>query len=206
MNSGADTEQAKFWHADDIGRLELLKATYISHSFPRHTHEGYVIGVIERGVEAFHYQGSLHHAPAGSVVVINPDTIHTGHAIDPAGWTYRTLYPASELIRQVACQVEEKREGLPYFPEPVIFDPHLTQLIRQLHQTLETADCPMQRESIFISAMAQLIGRHAKRPPTPRKIRGDQRAVRRIKDFINDGYALNISLSQLSSQIGLSPY
>jgi hypothetical protein len=41
-------EQATFWRASDIGDLELLKATYISHTFSRHTHPGYVIGMIEK--------------------------------------------------------------------------------------------------------------------------------------------------------------
>lgn len=58
-------ERASFWRAPDIGDLELLHATYISHSFSRHTHSGYVIGVIEQGVEVFYYRGETHHALPG---------------------------------------------------------------------------------------------------------------------------------------------
>ena len=51
----------------------------------------YAIGVIESGVEEFTYQGVVHRAPAGSVVVIHPGEVHTGYAGTKAGWTYRML-------------------------------------------------------------------------------------------------------------------
>ena len=46
------SERAKFWR---VPELELLHATYITHSFAPHAHEGYAIGVISHGVETFRY-------------------------------------------------------------------------------------------------------------------------------------------------------
>ncbi len=85
-------ESATFWQAPDIGDLELLKATYVSHMFARHTHEGYVIGVIEQGVEVYDYRGATHFALPGDIVIINPDMVHTGHAGVKTGWRYRMFY------------------------------------------------------------------------------------------------------------------
>lgn len=45
------TEQTKFWLVQDIGQVELLRARYSTHSFSRHTHEGFAIGIIEQGAE-----------------------------------------------------------------------------------------------------------------------------------------------------------
>ena len=53
-------EHAKFWHDSTLSNLELLHATYVTHSFAPHTHEGYVIGVIEHGAEQFEYRKSRH--------------------------------------------------------------------------------------------------------------------------------------------------
>jgi len=52
-------EHIKFWHDTALSNLELLHATYVTHAFAPHTHEGYVIGVIEQGAEQFAYRVSL---------------------------------------------------------------------------------------------------------------------------------------------------
>ena len=95
---GPPVERAKFWLDRQLGDMELLDATYVTHSFSRHVHEGFAIGVIEEGAECFYYRGAEHVAPAGSIVVIEPGEIHTGHAVRETGWTYRTLYPDAALL------------------------------------------------------------------------------------------------------------
>jgi len=199
-------EETRFWHASDIGNVDLLKATFVSHSFPRHAHEGYVIGIIEAGAEAFHYRGALHTAPAGSIVLINPDTVHTGHAADDAGWTYRMMYPAEALLKTLAGQMAGRPVDAPYFPDPVIFDPPLARDIRRLHRTLETGASTIERQHLFMATMARLITRHAgNRPPSP-KTGGDHRAVRQIKTYLVEHHADNIGLAHLARLTGLSPY
>ncbi|RMF65685.1 MAG: AraC family transcriptional regulator, partial [Cyanobacteria bacterium J069] len=86
-------EQVKFWRDPRFGNLDLLHAHYVTHTFSRHAHETYAIGVILDGAEAFHYRGETHVAPAGSIVAIHPGELHTGHAAAADGWTYRMLYP-----------------------------------------------------------------------------------------------------------------
>ena len=62
---GPPVERAKFWLDRRLGNLELLDATYVTHSFSRHAHEGFAIGVIEEGAERFYYRGAEHVAPGG---------------------------------------------------------------------------------------------------------------------------------------------
>ncbi len=40
------------WHDSVLNGLELHHATYITHTFARHAHDYYVIGVIEAGAHA----------------------------------------------------------------------------------------------------------------------------------------------------------
>lgn len=56
-------EHVKFWHDTALSNLELLHATYVTHTFALHTHEGYVIGVIEQGAEQFTYRNQVHLSP-----------------------------------------------------------------------------------------------------------------------------------------------
>ncbi|MDJ0742613.1 MAG: AraC family ligand binding domain-containing protein [Xenococcaceae cyanobacterium MO_167.B27] len=70
MKTQLRQEKAKFWCDRSLGNLELLRATYIAHTFSRHSHEGYAIGVVEEGIEGFRYQGANYIALPSSIPII----------------------------------------------------------------------------------------------------------------------------------------
>lgn len=80
MPVAAPQETVKFWRDAALSDLEVLRARYVTHSFSRHIHEGYAIGIIEAGTEEFFYRGATHQAHAGELVIIHPGEVHTGHA------------------------------------------------------------------------------------------------------------------------------
>ena len=41
-------EQAQFWQVQSLKNLEFMRATYINHTFPRHSHETFGIGIVEQ--------------------------------------------------------------------------------------------------------------------------------------------------------------
>ena len=55
-------EIARHWRHPGVADIDLLRARFVDHVYTRHTHEGYVVGVVESGVESFGYRGALHHA------------------------------------------------------------------------------------------------------------------------------------------------
>jgi len=199
-------EKATFWRAPDIGELELLKATYISHTFSRHTHAGYVIGMIERGVEVFYYRGAIHRALPGDVVIINPDEVHTGHSGDRSGWTYRMFYPSIDMLRQVAGSITNGSGEMPYFKDAVIKDRQLARQIKGLHHLLETSQSFLERQSFFFDIMGRLIIQCAGNPPAIRRSGPERTAIKSAMDYIDENITDNISLGQLSTHAGLSPF
>jgi len=148
-------ERAKFWRQPEFVNLELLRATYITHAFCRHIHETYTIGVIEQGVEKFAYQGETHFA------LVNPGEVHTGSAGVENGWTYRVLYPDGSLLQQAAAEAFVGQQVMPYFPQAVIDDRQLAQLILHLHQSLETSPSQLERNTRWLGTLVKLIQRHA---------------------------------------------
>jgi AraC-like DNA-binding protein len=183
----------------------MLKARYFTHSFARHTHEGYAIGVIESGVEEFSYRGALHRAPAGSVVVIHPGEVHTGHAGVESGWSYRMLYPSVECVQQAIAGGLGSCERVPYFGEPIIHDPELAAALRHMHFTLETATSRLEQESRFLWMLNHLVVRHADSrpffPPTGR----DAQAVQQVREYLHAHVANPVSLADLAHLTGLKP-
>ena len=202
MKTQTAHEQVKFW-CDPLG-LELIHATYITHTFSRHTHEGFVIALIEEGVEAFRYRGALHHAPAGSIVVIHPGEVHTGHAGIKSGWTYRTFYPNVALLQKAAAAVAN-HSSIPYFPTPVFQDKRLAAQLRYLHVCLESSASRLEKESRLLWTFAQLVQKRSQIPHFVKPIGKETAVVKRIQDYLNTHYFENISLEQLASIANLKP-
>ncbi|MEB3231999.1 MAG: AraC family transcriptional regulator [Leptolyngbyaceae bacterium] len=199
------TEQVKFWRDPVLQDLEMLHATYITYSFSRHAHEGFGIAIVESGAMEFEYQGETYIAPPGSVVVTQPEAIHTGGAVLETGWTYRTLLPAANWLQQAATELAERPQGIPYFASPLIHDKRLNRLLLQLHRSLETMPCPLERESRFLWGMAQLIKAHASDRPWIKPIGQEHSTVALVREYLNANYHANISLEELAGLVDLTP-
>ena len=72
------------------------------HAFEPHTHEAFGLGAIESGVERFRYRGEDHLAPADTLVLMNPDELHTGRAETNAGWRYRMAYIDAPVLEELS--------------------------------------------------------------------------------------------------------
>lgn len=199
-------EHVKFWHDATLSNLELLHATYITHTFAPHTHESYVIGVIEQGAEQFAYRRRQHVAPVGSIVFINPGEMHTGSAAAEQGWTYRTLYPSTDLLQRSVSDLTGKSRDIPFFAEPVVYDPELMREISLTHRALEEQSSALERESRLLWMLARLILRYADDHPRSRPFAKDHMSIQRVRTYIEENYAENISLEQLAVIAQLSPF
>lgn len=205
-SSSPPLERAKFWIDPHLDGLELLTATYVTHAFSRHVHEEFAIGVIEDGTECFYHRGANHVAPAGSIIVVNPGEVHTGHAARETGWTYRMLYPGGGVLRRAAAEISGRTAGTPFFKEAVLQDRGLFTLLRRAHVSMEHSPSRLERESHMLLALTQLISRHAEKRPSEQYTGREPRAVRRAKHHLEDYYAENISLEHLSRIAGLSRF
>ena len=200
-------ENARFWHHHDAGPVDFLHATYYTHSFPKHIHEGYVFGVVTRGVEAFDREGEDFQAEEGSLVIINPGDTHTGYAPFDMGWSYRTLYPQTDLIRKVAG-MESSHAGLyPGFSRAVVKDSALVQDFLYMHRIHEFSDSALERETLFYSVMRRLISLYSDTRISLSGRQGkDASLVSRVCDYLSAHYDENPGLVELSDLTGVSPW
>ena len=138
----------------------MLHARYFQQRFAPHVHEGYVFTVIESGAQRFWHRGSEHLAPVGSMVLINPDELHTGATAHEAGWRYRGFYPEHERVTGVLEELEMGRHGMPSFKDSVIQDPALALAFSQLHQLSESAASALEQQTAWRHAVLALVQRH----------------------------------------------
>jgi AraC-like DNA-binding protein len=205
--SGKPREQAKFWRAEDYGNLELLHATYITHTFDKHFHEEYVIGVVVRSQYSFYCNGDTVIASKGQIILINPGEIHSGYAINEAGWTYRALYPSIALMRQIADEVSGGQWMMPFFPNCIVDDEQVAQQLVDFHYVMEHSHERLERDTHVRSALGALIARHAdNRPFSVLKPGHEGSAVERVRRYLEAHYMDNPSLEDLARIAGLSPF
>jgi len=200
-------ESAIFWHEPALSNLELLRASYVTHTFAPHTHEGFAIGVIESGAETFSYRRAHHVAAAGSIVVIGPNEMHTGQALTPHGWSYRMLYPALDLLQRAASEAAGTPHNVPFFSAAVFQDAALAGLIWRLHLALENpATSILERESRLLWTFTHLVTRHADQSPVVRAAKPDHEYVQRIRQHLETHFAQNLSLDDLANLVHVSPF
>lgn len=200
-----NTEHAAYQIADELGGLELLNAHYHKQNFSRHTHEGYTVGVIETGAQRFYRTGGNHVAPKHSIILVNADEVHNGCSATEGGWSYRAMYPVPAQFANINSDLASNR-GAPYFPEPVVYDPELAELLRFTFTTLDSSNNRLLRKSLIYSSLTQLMTRHGKNRPSDDLAVIAKPALALVKSFIDDHPAADISLEDLATLAGLSSY
>jgi AraC-like DNA-binding protein len=199
-------EQAVFWRDGALGGLELLRASYVTHSFAPHAHEGFAIGVVETGADRFLYRHGVHVAPAGAVVLINPAEPHTGASALPGGWRYRMLYPEAELLQRAASELAGRTRATPFFRHPVVEDAPLARALLALHTTLEAQAEPLERESRLLGVLAALVEWHADALHLPAPIADQPGMARLVRDYLQAHAHERVALDDLARLTGASGY
>ena len=200
-------ETARYWRHAGVPGVDLLRARFVTHRYSRHAHETYTFALIEAGTEVFEYGGSLLRAGTGAVALLNPEVVHTGQAETPAGWAYRVLYPAADVIAGVAADLGW-RPGTPSFPETVVHDGHSARLLRAAHVAAEHGD-RLASSSLLRGALAGLLRAHAgpgRLAGSPGRVLRSPAAVHTVRDLLIDRLADPPSLDDLALATGMSPF
>lgn len=198
-------EQVTFWRESALANTEVLKATYVTHTFSRHSHEEYALGVIEAGVEAFDYLGTAYQAPANSLVIIHPGEVHTGQAAVPEGWQYRMIYPPVSLLQKAAIALGLPASQVPFFPTPVITNPALVQQFQSFHRALEQGVAPLESESRLLGLLSHLIHHHCELRSSLPVVHLSSQVVQQVETYLHQHYNETITLAALASTVDLSP-
>jgi AraC-like DNA-binding protein len=198
-------EWSRYYRQAALHDLEELHARFIEHRFARHSHEYYVIGVVEAGVQAYSYRGARHVTPAGQIFLVNPDEPHTGEAATRRGYVYRTVYPRPALMQQVAREVTV-HTALPFFTRAVIRDERLRERLLGFHRAVAEGAPSLSVESTLLDALVDLIRRYANDRRSRSYRLSERSAVRTAREYIDAHYDADVSLSELATLVQLSPF
>ncbi|PMR74389.1 AraC family transcriptional regulator [Billgrantia endophytica] len=198
-------ERVHFWQAPQLGGVELLHARYVEQRFAPHVHSGYVINVIEEGGQRFRHRGSDHLATVGSMILINPDEVHTGSKACETGWRYRACYPEVEQIGDVLNELDLARGGTPAFSISVLHDAEVARAFLRLHRSFDASGSALEQQTLWREALLLLFQRHARLPEASVAGRAPK-AVALAKECLAEHLVDPPSLEELAAMVTLSPF
>lgn len=192
------------WRVQELGGLDLLHGSFTTHSFSRHAHETYSIGLLSRGGMTFQCGGATYTQRPGLIGLINPDEAHNGQANDAQGWTYRNFYPSVALM-MAAFTEPGASVTPPKFPLVIDDAPLLTALIRA-HAAFEASTSSLLRESLMQTALTHLVSRHGRQVPVLPGVRREAAALELVRQKLEDDLTHNVSLQDLAQLSGLNSF
>src|SRR6266542_2139699 len=198
-------EWTKIWHNTHLD-VVLLHAYYVQHAYPRHSHDYYVICLIERGRQSFTHKGTKYLTPAGGVILINPGAVHTGEAADEQGFELRSLYPTTALMETAAWELTGRHQVLPFFKDVRVDHRWATNAVLSLHKAISQDASALECETRTLWTFAQLIRRYADISSTEKPLGEEKKAIKQARHYIEEYFAEGITLNQLAQQVALSPY
>ena len=185
--------------------VELLHAYYVQHAYPRHSHDYFVLSLIERGRQSFTHKGTKYRTPPGGLILINPGVVHTGEAVDTHGFELRALYPSTSLMETAVFELTGRR-ALPFFKEVLVDHRWATNSISSLHKAILAGAGMLESESRILWTITQLIKRYADVGSAEGHLGKEKRAIQQTRHYIEEHFAENISLNVLAQHVSFSPY
>ena len=178
-----------------VETLSLLS----EHSFPRHAHDQYGIGVITTGAQrSWSGVGSVE-STAGDVIMVNPGEVHDGSPLGGArGWHIAYLEP--ELVaRELAMEFDSGEVVI----QPVAHDRALAAQVARLLEVLQSPAPADEAEQLLLACLVRVVKRHrlsGQRLPTASP------SVARALEWINAEPDAETSLSELAASCDVSRF
>lgn len=199
-------EMANFTIANAYNGIEIVNANYKGQEFSKHVHEGYTIGVIDKGAQRFYRSGEIHTANTNSIILVNADDVHTGESASLGGWQYRAMYPLPEHFEKVCNDLYDGKTFAPYFRPSVINDKILTEQLRWLFAQVDNNASKLLTETLLYSIMLRLTLSHSSLRNAPKNTSGSKEKLIRVKEYLDSYPSEDISLEQLANIAGLSQF
>lgn len=156
------TEGIKFWHDRLLG-LDLVRVRLGGCYYKPHSHETFVMMVLQQGAFRLVTGGVSHDLAAGSILIFHPDQSHGGDIPGRFGLEYRTFYPDAQVIAKLHAELGGSASQAPNFGL-TLTDPDLANRLIAAHVMIEQGEV-IEREAALLWALGTLICRASRLPP-----------------------------------------
>jgi AraC-like DNA-binding protein len=145
------TPTVKIQKTKGFDGLTFKTASCQNQVFPKHFHDTYAIGIIEKGVEILDYDNRQTVVPAQSIVAINPFDAHSHRGFDTSAWAYSAFYLSPDLFQFFLKKNGISANGKTFMPAHAFENPVIYGSIQQLLSTENDKDVAILVEKICLN-------------------------------------------------------
>ncbi len=187
-----------------LAGVTQMNAHFTEHTFERHSHETYSIGVTASGVQTFHCGGALHASLRGDVILFNPDEPHDGQRGTQDGFGYSMLYVSQEVVNE--CRDKEAGFDMAaYFIQPVVRDAAMGRALARAIGAAGQAQESLRAEELTRDVLVRLLQRYGERRASGDATKSAGMArMARIRDYLRSHFDQDITVDALAREVGLS--
>lgn len=175
------------------------------HVFPRHTHEGFGIGVIHRGAQRSSSGRGPVEAGSGDTITVNPGEVHDGAPVGNAGRAWRMLYFEPSVIAEATREISDGKVRSYEFCWPVINNRDVSTRFHRLFAAVTQnprQEATPQSEELLLDLLPDVMLDHGEFAGA----RAIPSGIFLAKALIDDDPAAPIALSDLARASGLSRF
>jgi AraC-like DNA-binding protein len=171
-----------------------------SHTFPRHTHDSYGIGLIVRGAQRSWSGRGMVEAGRGDLITCNPGEVHDGAPIGDTRW-WKIVYLAPRIVAEIVVDIRDGASADFEFVDPVIQGRVQAHVFEAAYDALtgRCAEAEWARERLVL-LLAGLLERRASL-----SVLGAP-DLARAKARIDDDPTTPITLAELAREAGASRF
>lgn len=193
MQKGYDVRFTRPTHVP----IELVAVAYNQRSFPVHTHDQYVVGVVESGAERLEIDGSAHLIRTGDMITIDPGVAHSNHTLGSEVLRYRVFYLPREIVAR-----HSSRQSL-RFESPKRANAAASKRLVDLHKWFERGGgCSLEEEAAVAELVEAAFGASSRQGSDIEL----PEAILRAQGFIDAHYNENFTLDDVACVAGLSKF
>ncbi len=193
-----------FYRTARLPGVHCICGTDVRGEFPRHVHDGFCIGLVEKGGRVISRQGISEVIPEGFSFVINSGVAHSCRSLGDKH-SYFIVYVKKTAMKFLASSLLGEWVDDLCFERSLIDDCVVSTGIRRIFSDIGGAGHTEEGNSIVSSFLSDFILAHGKRGLATNVAGPHREALDRAVGFMEDHYDENVSLGALSSLVGLSP-
>lgn len=198
--------QFQFSRNQHLEQIVSLQASMNDFSYSKHAHEEYSFGVTLSGRQDFFSNGIFYRSHPGNVIIFNPGEIHDGHSGVSDTLRYRMLYIHPDQLWPMIESAGVKFSRDYQIKDTLLDDPVLRQSILNLILLIENKASGKLQLECELYQLASRIARYYAHSLADRRIRRIDTVLSCAKEYIRGHLLEEMSLDQISQQVGLSKY
>jgi AraC-like DNA-binding protein len=180
-------------------------ASDTDHVFPRHTHQQFGIGVIDRGAQKSHSGRGMVEAGSGDAITVNPGEVHDGSPIGDFGRSWRMLYFDPSLVEELTRHLDGNQTTSSEFTDPVIRDARIASSFQKLFATVTSGDerdVALRAQELLLTLLAATMRERLNRD----RMRAIPVGFFKAKKYVDDDPVAHITLADLARESGLGQF